>query len=140
MAASGERSADRDALVEAAAGAMHEQDRRSRANRRIFDRSTRRRHELARAGEAGARGSEVSPVDAVAHGGARRSKCEHAEAELVLRTAHSPHVTPRARRAAFVELLTAHRERANRARARFIAVRFAKRFVSRVTKNGATTR
>src|SRR6188474_256749 len=90
MAASGERSADRKALVEAASGAVHDQDRRSRADRCMLDRSARRRHELARANEPRASGNEISSIEAVAHGGARRSEREHAEAEFVLRTAHSP--------------------------------------------------
>src|SRR5262245_28398403 len=34
----------------------------------------------------------------------------------------------------------AHRKRANRTRARFVAVRFARAFVRCITKNGATTR
>src|SRR5512134_611987 len=106
MAASGERSTDREALVESAAGAVHEQDRRSGADGRIFDWSAWRRDDLARAGEAGARGSDVAPVQPVAHRGARGSKREHAETELVLRAVHRAHRTPCARRTAFVELLT----------------------------------
>src|SRR5262245_44350801 len=88
MAVSGERRADGEALVEAAAGAVHEQNWRPDADDRVFDRSAWRRNELARVGKAGACRSEVAPVEPVAHRGARGGEREHAETELVLRPVH----------------------------------------------------
>jgi len=89
MAVSGERSTDRKALVEAAAGAVHDQNGRARADGRVLDRSARRRDKLARAGKARACGGEGAPVEPVARHGARRSNCEHAETELVFRALHA---------------------------------------------------
>src|SRR5688572_13683690 len=89
MAASGEGSSDREALVEAAAGAVHEQNRRTGADGRIFDGSAWCLDELARAGEAGVCGSELAPVEPVAHRGARSGEREHCETELVLQGAHA---------------------------------------------------
>src|SRR5688500_15652435 len=106
MAVGSERRADGEPLVEAAACAVHEQNRRSGAGFCVLDRSALRRDELARAGEAGAYCGEVAPVEPVTHRSARSGEREHAETELVLRAVHAIHATPRAHRATFVELLT----------------------------------
>jgi hypothetical protein len=73
-AALGQRASEFQALVEAAARAVHQKYRRALADEGVFDRSARRVGDPAAGGDAGFRGDYVAPIAEIRE---QNQPCQH---------------------------------------------------------------